>query len=50
MGLIKKQIGEKLYISTRKIESHRKNIIDKLDVKNTAEMIRFVIENGLLLK
>lgn len=47
-GLTNKEIGEKLFISARTVESHRQNIIGKLDVKNTAEMIRYAIENKIL--
>ena len=38
-GMITKEIAEKLYISTRTVESHRANMMKKLDVKNTAELI-----------
>jgi len=47
-GLTNKEIGEQLFLSSRTIESHRRNIINKLDVKNTAEMIRYAIEKKLI--
>ncbi|MDJ1470401.1 response regulator transcription factor [Xanthocytophaga flava] len=34
------EIGEKLFISERTVEGHRKNICVKLDVKNTAGLVR----------
>ncbi|MDJ1506576.1 response regulator transcription factor [Xanthocytophaga agilis] len=34
------EIGEKLFISERTVEGHRKNICLKLDVKNTAGLVR----------
>lgn len=46
-GLTNKEVGEKLFISARTVESHRRNILDKLDFKNTAEMIRYAIENNI---
>ncbi|MBI2279175.1 MAG: response regulator transcription factor [Bacteroidetes bacterium] len=46
-GLTNKEAGEKLFISARTVESHRRNILDKLDFKNTAEMIRYAIEHNL---
>ena len=46
-GLTNKEVGEKLFISARTVESHRRNILDKLDFKNTAEMIRYAIENHI---
>jgi len=47
-GLTNKQIGEQLFISARTVESHRQNIICKLDVKNTADLIRYAIEKKIL--
>ncbi|CDF81254.1 LuxR family two-component response regulator [Formosa agariphila KMM 3901] len=39
-GLTTKAIAAKLFVSTRTIETHRANILKKLDVKNTAELIK----------
>lgn len=47
-GMTNKEAGEKLFISARTVESHRRNILDKLDFKNTSEMIRYAIENDLI--
>jgi len=47
-GKTNKKIGEKLCISGRTVETHRRNILEKLDVKNTAEMIRYAIENKII--
>lgn len=38
-GLKTKQIAQKLYISAGTVESHRRNMQRKLDVKNTAGLI-----------
>lgn len=39
-GLSSRQIAEKLYISRHTAVSHRKNLIKKFRVKNTAELIK----------
>lgn len=44
-----KEIGQKLFISIETVKSHRKNLILKLDVKNTAGLVRKGIQNGLIL-
>ena len=42
------EIAEKLCISERTVETHRTNIMSKLELKSRAEMVRFAIDNGLL--
>ncbi|MDW3190715.1 MAG: response regulator transcription factor [Cytophagales bacterium] len=42
------EIGEKLFISARTAETHRSNIIKKIQVKNVAGLIRFAIKSGLV--
>lgn len=42
------QIATQLYLSTHTVDSHKKNIKVKLDVKNTAGMVRRGFELGLL--
>ncbi len=44
-GNSSKKIADTLYISTRTVETHRNNIMQKLNVKNSAELVRFAIEN-----
>ncbi|HAP64910.1 MAG TPA: DNA-binding response regulator [Cytophagales bacterium] len=46
--LSSQEIGEQLNISTRTVETHRRNIISKLGVRSTAGIVRFAMENGLL--
>jgi DNA-binding NarL/FixJ family response regulator len=48
-GNTNNEIGEKLFISGRTVETHRRNILSKLDVKNTAEMIKYAIKNNLVM-
>jgi len=47
-GFTNVQISEKLFISIDTVDSHRKNLHTKLDVKNTAMLIRFATENNLI--
>lgn len=48
-GLNNKEIAEKIFVSTSTVDAHRYNILKKLDVKNTAEMITKAIKMKLLL-
>lgn len=43
-----KEIAEKLFISHRTVEGHRKNLIEKLGVKNTAGLIVKAIKEGII--
>ena len=47
-GFTNAQISEMLFISIDTVDSHRKNLHTKLNVKNTAMLIKFAIENNLL--
>lgn len=47
-GFSTKQIADKLDISVRTVESHRINMLKKLEVSNTAELIRKSIELKIL--
>jgi NarL family two-component system response regulator LiaR len=42
------EIAEKLCISERTVETHRTNIMAKLEFKSRAELVRFAIDNGML--
>lgn len=42
------EIAEKLYISTHTVETHRKNLISKLNVRNIAGLVKYAIQNGLV--
>lgn len=42
------QIAEKLFISKRTVDTHRKNIISKLNLKNTAGLVKYALQNGFL--
>ena len=47
-GFTTKKIAEKLFISPHTVETHRQNILLKLGLKNTAELIKYSIQKGLV--
>ena len=42
------EIAEKLFISVRTVDTHRRNLLEKLGVKNTAGLVKYAIQNRLL--
>ncbi len=47
-GLGYKEIAALLDISTRTVETHKNNILEKLELKNTIELVKFAIKNKLI--
>lgn len=47
-GLTNNQIAEKIFVSPSTVDTHRKNMITKLEVSNTAALIRFAVKYGLI--
>ncbi|SDX83367.1 response regulator [Hymenobacter psychrophilus] len=47
-GLTNQEIADKLFTSKRTIETHRQNIIEKTQTKNTAALIRYAMSTGLI--
>lgn len=47
-GLTNKEIADKLFISTTTVDTHRKNLLAKFQVKNTASLISLATQNELL--
>ena len=47
-GLTSKEIAELLSISIRTVEHHRANLLKKLNLKNTADLIKHAIQNGFI--
>ena len=41
------QIAKELFISIRTVDTHRRNLLDKLDSKNTAGLVKHAIKFGL---
>jgi DNA-binding CsgD family transcriptional regulator len=47
-GLTNAQIAEQLFLSNHTINTHRKNIMAKLGVKNTAGIVMFAVKTALV--
>lgn len=47
-GFSNKEIGSKLFISHRTVDTHRTNLMKKLDVNNIAGLISYAIRNGIV--
>ncbi len=47
-GLTNPQIAEKLFISLHTVDSHRKNLLTKFNVNNTASLIRIAVKCSLV--
>ena len=47
-GYTNPQIAEKIYLSQFTVDSHRKNLLAKMNVKNTASLIRLAVEQKLI--
>jgi DNA-binding NarL/FixJ family response regulator len=47
-GLTNQQIADKLFISRRTVDTHRKNILHKLQLNNTAALVKYAADNHLL--
>lgn len=43
-----REIGEKLFISNNTVDTHRKNIMRKLEVKNTVGLVKYAIKHELV--
>ncbi len=47
-GFTDNEIGVKLSISGKTVSTHRKNMLRKLNLRNTAMLIRYAVQNELL--
>ena len=47
-GLTNQQIADKLFISARTVDTHRTNIMQKLNIHDVANLVRYAIEKGLV--
>lgn len=43
-----KEISEQLFISTNTVETHRKNIMKKLDAKNSISLVKYALKHKLI--
>jgi len=42
------QIADKLFLSLRTVENHRNNLLQKLNAKNTAGLVKIALQEGLV--
>lgn len=42
------EIADELFISVKTVDTHRSHILDKLGLKNNAELVRYAIKNKLI--
>jgi DNA-binding NarL/FixJ family response regulator len=47
-GYTNRKIADALFLSVRTIDSHRTNLMQKLDIHDTASLVRFAIETGVV--
>lgn len=50
LGLTNNEISEKLNLSVRTVESHRYNLIKKLNLKNASQLVKFAVMNSDYIK
>jgi len=46
-GLTNKEIADKLFISIRTVDSHKNNIMQKLNLKSSVDLVKYAIKNKL---
>jgi DNA-binding NarL/FixJ family response regulator len=49
-GLTNKQTASRLFISIKTVETHRTNLMQKLDIHTTADLVRYAMRTGILDK
>ncbi len=47
-GLTNKEIADKLYISVRTVDTHKNNVLHKLKLKSSIELVKYAIKNNLV--
>jgi len=47
-GLSNRHIAEKLFISVRTVETHKNNIMKKINLKTTVDLVKFAIKNNII--
>ena len=47
-GMSLTHIGEEMLISVKTVSTHRANLLEKLGVASTAELVLYAVRNGLI--
>ena len=47
-GKNNQEVADMLFISTKTVETHKANILEKLGLRNTAELVKYAIKNNLI--
>jgi DNA-binding NarL/FixJ family response regulator len=47
-GLTNQEIADKLFVNIRTVETHKTNILQKLQLKSSVDLVKFAIKNNLL--
>src|SRR5262245_12464048 len=47
-GLSSKAIAQRLFLSVRTVDTHRANIMEKLNIHETAGLVRYAIQKGIV--
>ena len=47
-GIGNREIGDRLFISVKTVETHKMHILDKLGLKNTTELVKYAIKNNII--
>lgn len=48
MGKSNQEVADSLFISIKTVETHKTNILSKLGLKNTAELVKYAIKNNII--
>jgi two-component system, NarL family, response regulator NreC len=46
-GFSSAEISDKLFISVKTVSTHKQNLLEKLDLKSNADIIKYAIRNGI---
>ena len=47
-GYSNREIAEQLFISIRTVETHKNNIMKKINIKTTVDLVKFAIKNNII--
>lgn len=47
-GKSNQEVADSLFISTKTVETHKTNILEKLGLRNTAELVKYAIKNNII--